>query len=176
MALRDFLKNLEEQNDAGVIYSKPAEVKTKVIPQSQSVKLNTETVKEKVEEKKKPTFFKLKIKEKKNVERPSVNTSTDNKPIEEEKPKQEPVKQDKVKEENTIDVEQLFIESETDTNKKSLWLEVYENAQNSKKQDYITKMIKEGKFYIDSQSQIGILSKYKTHNKTVNEILNDKWI
>ena len=175
MALRDFLKNLEEQNDAGVIYSKPAEVKTKVIPQSQSVKLNTETVKEKVEEKKKPTFFKLKIKEKKNVERPSVNTSNNSKHIEEEeKPKQETVKQDK--EENTIDVEQLFIESETDTNKKSLWLEVYENAQNSKKQDYITKMIKEGKFYIDSQSQIGILSKYKTHNKTVNEILNDKWI
>ena len=215
MSLRDFMQQLQEE-DSSVIYSKPPEEQTQVIPPVIiSNPVNVEPIRvipTEIVENATPKVIKFKLKEPEKVEKkvPTViippkkqlNTQTEViRKIEEEiitvnEPTnaKEDVKITQVKKEenskqkiNTnINIKQMFIESGTDVSKKDKWLEYYNKAVNSKKDNIVTNKLRKGRFrvkldteepgIIPSMPDVEILSDYNTYNKSANQILDDKWL
>lgn len=77
--------------------------------------------------------------------------------------------------ENKINLEKLFLESETDERFKEKWMSVYEKAINSNKKNSINAKVREGKFRIDKDGNIEIMPEFETYGKSSKLLLNQHW-
>lgn len=197
MAIRDFIQKLAEQDDSNIIYSKTPKESIKVIlpnvpDQSYSKEdLNKNQIKVlPPREEKRVIKFKIsssqkdkllfsideanakkemsrkvpaseqKTEQKLTINRPDTTVLTQNKKIEDEQKK----------------IEDLFSKTETPLSKKEIWIEKYHKAMASKKDSWQIRKIREGRFTITDQNEILFLSDYVTADKSVREVLKDKWI
>lgn len=202
MSLRDFMQQLQEQ-DNDVVYSKPPEETIQIIPpeNSKSYTENIKIIPPQIEEVEPPKVIKFKIKNKPEAiskqETVDINKLPDVIVI---PPKKEPEQQEIVatqpkqpqrvvekpqQQEQSVDVERLFRLSGTEESKKSIWMEYYRKAVKSTKNNVVTSKLRAGRFRILPDNQTGsikgepsleLLSDYITENKKNTEILNDKWI
>jgi len=198
MSLRDFMQQLQEEEE-GVVYSSPPEDAIQVIP---PVVVNStervEPIKVIPPNANPPKVIKFKFKE-------STSTNPSSKVVLPPKKEEEPTKStskvvttlpnntlnshpEKVLNTggNDASVDQLFMESGTSLDKKDIWIGYYNKATNSKKEGLIVTKMKQGRFRVLSDNEdrgpikampdVEILSDYKTHNKTVKDMLDDKWL
>lgn len=91
-------------------------------------------------------------------------------PIEEQPQVQQPI--EKTKEEI---LNELFISSGTEDSKKNLWIEYYNRAKTSRKQNIIVERMKIGKFTITPDNKVLILPDYDVVRKDPDDILKDHW-
>jgi hypothetical protein len=91
-------------------------------------------------------------------------------PIEEQPQVQQPIA--KTKEEI---LNELFISSGTEDSKKNLWIEYYNRAKTSRKQNIIVERMKIGKFTITPDNKVLILPDYDVVRKDPDDILKDHW-
>lgn len=151
--------------------------------------------KEEKKEVKPVSFGNVKVDNKKE-EKPIITFRFVGKPKQEapkqEVPKQEPVKQQEVqkevvenkpqKQEETRELSEfekkylLFKKSGTPENKKEVWFEILNKALASKSRNYTSDTIRSGRFYISANDEILLLPKYDFNNKSVEDVLNDKWL
>lgn len=73
-------------------------------------------------------------------------------------------------------IEKLFIESETNIDFKSKWIEIYEKGLRSTKLNNMTRKLKSGRFRVMSGDKVEILPDMKTHHLTTKELLNKNWL
>ena len=202
-SLQDFMQELREKDDSDVVYSAKPEDEVRILPpiknkeQVEVIKKDEKTEQIKVipphkEEKKevKPVSFgNVKVEEKK--EKPIITFRFVGK-SKQEVPKQEPVKQQEVqkevienkpqKQEETRELSEfekkylLFKKSGTPENKKEVWFEILNKALASKTRNYTSDAIRSGRFYISANDEILLLPKYDFNNKSVEDVLNDKWL
>lgn len=176
MSLQNFIKNLQEQDDAGTVYSPETSQNVKVIPPDNiDVEVinenNTKVIPPKPEQPRTVSTLKL-------------NLRSAEKPVEEKVQEvvQEEIQKEEIKEdihkpveikENTTD--DIFAMSGTDLEFKEKWLAIYEKAKSSKKQNAIADRLRAGRF-IATQDSVIILPDYDTTNKTAEELLEETWI
>lgn len=202
-SLQDFMQELREKDDSDVVYSAKPEDEVRILPpiknkeQVEVIKKDEKTEQIKVipphkEEKKevKPVSF-GNVKVDKKEEKPIITFRFVGKPKQEE-PKQEPVRQQEVqkevvenkpqKQEETRELSEfekkylLFKKSGTPENKKEVWFEILNKALASKSRNYTSDTIRSGRFYISANDEILLLPKYDFNNKSVEDVLNDKWL
>lgn len=202
-SLQDFMQELREKDDSDVVYSAKPEDEVRILPpiknkeQVEVIKKDEKTEQIKVipphkDEKKevKPVSFgNVKVAEKE--EKPIITFRFVGKP-KQEAPKQEPVKQQEVqkevvenkprKQEETRELSEfekkylLFKKSGTPETKKEVWFEILNKALASKTRNYTSDAIRSGRFYISANDEILLLPKYDFNNKSVEDVLNDKWL
>lgn len=151
--------------------------------------------KEEKKEVKPVSFGNVKVVDKKE-EKPIITFRFVGKPKQEvpkqEQPKQEQVKPQEVqkevvenkpqKQEETRELSEfekkylLFKRSGTPENKKEVWFEILNKALASKTRNYTSDTIRSGRFYISANDEILLLPKYDFNNKSVEDVLNDKWL
>ena len=202
-SLQDFMQELREKDDSDVVYSAKPEDEVRILPpiknkeQVEVIKKDEKTEQIKVipphkEEKKevKPVSF-GNVKVEKKEENPIITFRFVGKP-KQEVPKQELVKQQEVqkevveskpqKQEETRELSEfekkylLFKRSGTPENKKEVWFEILNKALASKTRNYTSDAIRSGRFYISANDEILLLPKYDFNNKSVEDVLNDKWL
>ena len=203
-SLQDFMQELREKDDSDVVYSAKPEDEVRILPpiknkeQVEVIKKDEKTEQIKVipphkEEKKevKPVSFgNVKVDNKKE-EKPIITFRFVGKP-KQEQPKQEQVKPQEVqkevaenkpqKQEETRELSEfekkylLFKRSGTPENKKEVWFEILNKALASKTRNYTSDAIRSGRFYISANDEILLLPKYDFNNKSVEDVLNDKWL
>lgn len=166
MSLQNFIKNLQEQDDAGTVYSPETSQNVKVIPPDNiDVEVinenNTKVIPPKPEQPRTVSTLKL-------------NLRSAEKPVEEKVQEvvQEEIQKAEIKENTTDDI---FAMSGTDLEFKEKWLAIYEKAKSSKKQNAIADRLRAGRF-IATQDSVIILPDYDTTNKTAEELLEETWI
>lgn len=150
--------------------------------------------KEETKEVKPVSFGNVKVEKKE--EKPIITFRFVGKPKQEEPkqelPKQEPVKPQEAqkevvenkpqKQEETRELSEfekkylLFKKSGTPENKKEVWFEILNKALASKTRNYTSDAIRSGRFYISANDEILLLPKYDFNNKSVEDVLNDKWL
>ena len=186
------MQQLQEQ-DSDVIYSKQPEENIKIIPPSSKPKKQEgikvmPPVAEVEEEKPKTIKFKLAKKEQpveQEVKRkpPTVvipkkkeDTVVKNK----QQNYQKPVKNVQSTTNRTVSsedlAEKLFKMSETHPSLKSKWLDVYNTALESKKDNYAMKKIRQGQFMLDDKGVWFFPDNYDVRGKSSNDILKDSWL
>ena len=74
------------------------------------------------------------------------------------------------------EITSLFLASGTETSKKSLWIEYYQKAKSSRKQNIIVEKMREGRFMITFDNKVLILPDYDVVNKDPDDILKDHWL
>lgn len=202
-SLQDFMQELREKDDSDVVYSAKPEDEVRILPpiknkeQVEVIKKDEKTEQIKVipphkEEKKEvnPVSF-GNVKVEKKEEKPIITFRFVGKP-KQEAPKQEPVKQQEVqkevvenkpqKQEETRELSEfekkylLFKKSGTPETKKEVWFEILNKALASKSRNYTSDTIRAGRFYISANDEILLLPKYDFNNKSVEDVLNDKWL
>jgi hypothetical protein len=182
MSLQNFIKNLQEQDDAGTVYSPETSQNVKVIPPDNiDVEVinenNTKVIPPKPEQPRTVSTLKLNLR---SAEKPveekvqevvqeEIQKAEIKEEIQEEKVIQTPVE---IKENTTDDI---FAMSGTDLEFKEKWLAIYEKAKSSKKQNAIADRLRAGRF-IATQDSVIILPDYDTTNKTAEELLEETWI
>lgn len=173
MSLQNFIKNLQEQDDAGTVYSPETSQNVKVIPPDNiDVEVinenNTKVIPPKPEQPRTVSTLKLNLR---SAEKPVEEKVQEvvQEEIQEEKVIQTPVE---IKENTTDDI---FAMSGTDLEFKEKWLAIYEKAKSSKKQNAIADRLRAGRF-IATQDSVIILPDYDTTNKTAEELLEETWI
>ncbi len=173
MGLQDFLKKLEEQDDKKITYSKPSNEKQQQINKQEVKQVETKQVEtKKVEVKKVEDTKQVKEKEPQVVVQPPKELSgfsfSFNK-----------YAQELADKEKQRIADELFIQSDTREQFRELWMDYYFLALDSTKNNAISNSMKLGKFRIISEDKnkgIVLLPKYDYYNKSVNEILKDKWL
>lgn len=173
MSLQNFIKNLQEQDDAGTVYSPETSQNVKVIPPDNiDVEVinenNTKVIPPKPEQPRTVSTLKLNLR---SAEKPVEEKVQEvvQEEIQEEKVIHKPVE---IKENTTDDI---FAMSGTDLEFKEKWLAIYEKAKSSKKQNAIADRLRAGRF-IATQDSVIILPDYDTTNKTAEELLEETWI
>lgn len=101
--------------------------------------------------------------------------------VEKEKPVEKVVPKEKVVQKEEFDedlIEKLFIESETKQEFREKWIETYKKWSKSKKDNYISKKIRAGRFRIDPTQKRGIafLPDLKTKDMNAKQLLNTQWL
>ena len=203
-SLQDFMQELREKDDSDVVYSAKPEDEVRILPpiknkeQVEVIKKDEKTEqikvipphKEETKEVKPVSFGNVKVDNKKE-EKPIITFRFVGKP-KQELPKQEPVKQQEAqkevienkpqKQEETRELSEfekkylLFKKSGTPENKKEVWFEILNKALASKTRNYTSDAIRSGRFYISANDEILLLPKYDFNNKSVEDVLNDKWL
>lgn len=191
MSLLAFMQELQEQ-DNGIIYSQAPEPTIKIIPPEKPV---TQIIPP-VTEEKKPVTIKFKInkktveinngvqtqpKEQKvqqqevHIQKPPVQQQTQSQPI------QQPV-QPQVEKPQQVDTspkelsdEEMFNLTGTEYSKKELWLEYYEQAKRSRKNNPVADRMKKGRFTITPDNKVLLLPDYDVVGKDPDDVLKDKW-
>lgn len=176
MSLQNFIKNLQEQDDAGTVYSPETSQNVKVIPPDNiDVEVinenNTKVIPPKPEQPRTVSTLKLNLR---SAEKPVEEKVQEvvQKEIQKEEIKEDIHKPVEIKENTTDDI---FAMSGTDLEFKEKWLAIYEKAKSSKKQNAIADRLRAGRF-IATQDSVIILPDYDTTNKTAEELLQETWI
>ena len=193
MSLKDFMQKLQEQDESEVVYSQKPEDEVRILPPiKNSDKVEVIKKDEKTDEIK---VIPPKKEEEKQVVKPFRFVSKPEKPkitfnfnlvpdTKKEEPKKEEVRQEekevpKQEDKQLSEFEKrelLFKKSGTPEVKKTTWLEVYTKAQASKTRNITSDTIREGRFYVSMNDEITLLPKYDCASKTVEEMLDDKWL
>ena len=145
--IQDFIKQLQnDEFQSTVEFSKEPPVHTQV-----EIEKPREVAK-KVENKKPEKTLKLNINKIKKdtpkqevVKKPQVKEKVEEKKVVEE-PQKSIATQPEIVEE--LDVDLLFLKSETSVDKKAAWMEYYEKALRSKKDNAVTDKLRRGRFRI----------------------------
>lgn len=186
MALSDYIKKLAEQDDSDVVYSTPPEESIRIIPPSSSQTVSRpttpapkpqESIRILPPKPHEPVVIKFKLKKPAAAPQPAVNSTPAPRPQVSQpqtlpKPYHQTVQQGESEMEK---IERLFRQSDTDISKHDIWVEIYQKAQASKKTTEEAAKLKAGRFTIDRDNSIIILSDYRTDGK-LTDILNDQWI
>lgn len=195
MGLVDFMQKLQEQ-DSDIIYSEKPEQNIKIIPpekssvgikiippeetivqQSVKIKLKLKNPQQRVN-----TKEETKTETTQTIESPSIEQS---KPVPIEQPKQEQPKEIPTKVEKSevivpkpedLSIDTMFMNSGTEISKKSIWVEQYQKAKASRKQNDIVSRMKLGKFTITPDNKVFILPDYDVVNKDPDDILKEHWM
>ena len=181
MSVRDFIKQLQEE-DEQVVYSKPPEDPIQVIP---PVVVDSKEYIEPIKvipPKEEPVVIKFKLKT--PIEQPKSMVVVIPPKQQESQKEKTPPQSINNENKNTVDIEKLFLESETDLSKKEKWIEYYNKAVSSKKDNYNIRKMKQGRFRVVEEGKgtvkglpdVDILPDYKTFGKKVGQILTDKWL
>ena len=184
MSLKDFMQQLQEQ-DSDVIYSKPPEDTIQVIPPEKQVK-KQESIKiipPKDDSRPKTIKFKINKKpiqdtsnEKPVVIIPPKNNNKDKKLESSKNVQNVQTKQENNVQNNQIDVEELFRLSDTHPSYKQAWIDTYNKALNSKKDNYATKKCRKGEFMIDNEGIWFFPDNFDIRGKTSSKILEESWL
>lgn len=193
MSLLAFMQELQEQ-DNGIIYSQAPEPTIKIIPPEKPV---TQIIPPETEEKK-PVTIKFKINKKTveinngvqtqskeqevHIQKPPVQQQTQSQPIQQQvQPKVQPQVQQQV-EKPQVDTspkelsdEEMFNLTGTEYSKKALWLEYYEQAKRSRKNNPVADRMKKGRFTITPDNKVLLLPDYDVVGKDPDDVLKDKW-
>lgn len=71
--------------------------------------------------------------------------------------------------------EDIFNSTGTEYSKKSIWMEYYYKAKNSRKSNQIVTRMKAGRFTITPDNQVLLLPDYDIVGKDPDDVLKDKW-
>jgi len=193
MSLSDFIQSLQTED---ITYSTPTEPSIRVItPEKPQIRVIPPE--KPIEENIKPKTIKIKLKAPVNkveqtvtqpqvVEQPKVieqpKVVEPQRVVEQPKvvepPPYEPPKQvepPKVEKKELTD-EELFNTTGTEFSKKQLWLQYYEQAKNSRKQNPIVDRMKLGRFTITPDNKVLLLPDYDIVGKDPDDVLKDKWL
>lgn len=191
MGLVDFMQQLQEQ-DSSIVYNEEPEQVIKVIPpEKSSIGIKIIPPEEEVVTASQPVKIKIKLKPKIQLNTTQQTVNKTEEPVVETKPMEKTpstnekaspkeqqqtvtrVEQPKESVENIE--EQLFVKSGTEFSKKSIWLEYYQKAKSSRKQNIIVEKMRVGRFTITPDNKVLILPDYDVVNKDPDDILKDKW-
>ena len=173
--IQDFIKQLQnDEFQSTVEFSKEPPVHTQV-----EIEKPREVTK-KVENKKPEKTLKLNInkikkdtpKQEEVVKKPQVKEKVEEKKVI-EKPKKSIITQPEIVEE--LDVDLLFLKSETSVDKKAAWMEYYEKALRSKKDNAVTDKLRRGRFRILDDGSFIILPDLDTYQKSSKTLLEENW-
>jgi hypothetical protein len=191
MSLLAFMQELQEQ-DNGIIYSQAPEPTIKIIPPEKPV---TQIIPPETEEKK-PVTIKFKInkktveinngvqtqpKEQKvqqqevHIQKPPVQQQTQSQPIQQQVQPQVEKPQQVDTSPKELSDEEMFNLTGTEYSKKALWLEYYEQAKRSRKNNPVADRMKKGRFTITPDNKVLLLPDYDVVGKDPDDILKDKW-
>ena len=193
MSLLAFMQELQEQ-DNGIIYSQAPEPTIKIIPPEKPV---TQIIPPETEEKK-PVTIKFKINKKTveinngvqtqskeqevHIQKPPVQQQTQSQPIQQTvQPKVQPQVQQQVAKPQVdtspkeLSDEEMFNLTGTEYSKKALWLEYYEQAKRSRKNNPVADRMKKGRFTITPDNKVLLLPDYDVVGKDPDDVLKDKW-
>lgn len=174
MSIEKFIKQLQnDEFQSTVEFSKEPPVHTQV-----EIEKPREVVK-KVENKKPEKTLKLNINKIKKdtpkqevVKKPQVKEKVEEKKVVEE-PKKSVATQPEIVEEPDVDL--LFLKSETSVDKKAAWMEYYEKALRSKKDNAVTDKLRRGRFRILDDGSFIILPDLDTYQKSSKTLLEENW-
>jgi hypothetical protein len=191
MSLLAFMQELQEQ-DNGIIYSQAPEPTIKIIPPEKPV---TQIIPPETEEKK-PVTIKFKInkktveinngvqtqpKEQKvqqqevHIQKPPVQQQTQSQPIQQQVQQQVEKPQQVDTSPKELSDEEMFNLTGTEYSKKALWLEYYEQAKRSRKNNPVADRMKKGRFTITPDNKVLLLPDYDVVGKDPDDVLKDKW-
>lgn len=200
MSLADFMKQLQEQESGGIVYSDPPEHPVKVIPPTHaSIKLIPPEDKPVVD---KPFTIKIKIDRKEYLVNSHANSTSNSsqaattapqpvvvaptqqveqpveyQPVQQpvQQPVPQPVTQPVVKTKEELE-EELFIKSRCESSKRDRWMEIYHKALESKKQNEVANRLRAGRFVVTPEDDVIILPDYDAINKDPDDIIKDSWL
>ena len=173
--IQDFIKQLQnDEFQSTVEFSKEPPVHTQV-----EIEKPREVAK-KVENKKPEKTLKLNInkikkdtpKQEEEVKKPQVKEKVEEKKVVEE-PQKSIATQPEIVEEQDVDL--LFLKSETSVDKKAAWMEYYEKALRSKKDNAVTDKLRRGRFRILDDGSFIILPDLDTYQKSSKTLLEENW-
>lgn len=172
--IQDFIKQLQnDEFQSTVEFSKEPPVHTQV-----EIEKPREVAK-KVENKKPEKTLKLNINKIKKdtpkqevVKKPQVKEKVEEKKVVEE-PQKSIATQPEIVEEQDVDL--LFLKSETSVDKKAAWMEYYEKALRSKKDNAVTDKLRRGRFRILDDGSFIILPDLDTYQKSSKTLLEENW-
>lgn len=191
MSLLAFMQELQEQ-DNGIIYSQAPEPTIKIIPPEKPV---TQIIPP-VTEEKKPVTIKFKInkktveinngvqtqpKEQKvqqqevHIQKPPVQQQIQSQPIQQSVQPQVETKPQVDTSPKELSDEEMFNLTGTEYSKKALWLEYYEKAKRSRKNNPVADRMKKGRFTITPDNKVLLLPDYDVVGKDPDDVLKDKW-
>lgn len=171
--IQDFIKQLQnDEFQSTVEFSKEPPVHTQV-----EIEKPREIAK-KIENKKSEKTLKLninKIKKDTPKQEEVVKKSQVKEKAEEKKVIEEPknTAQPEIIEEQDVDL--LFLKSETSIDKKAAWMEYYEKALRSKKDNAVTDKLRRGRFRILDDGSFIILPDLDTYQKSSKTLLEENW-
>lgn len=162
--IQDFIKQLQDEDfQSTVKFSDEPPVHTQVEVEKPKTK--------------KPEKKTIKL----NISKVDKKEEVKNTPIEQPKKKEDFRVKEETKEEpkeivsNELNEEELFIKSETSLSKKSVWMEYYNKAKNSKKDNAVTDKLKRGRFRILDDGSFIILPDLDTYQKSSTTLLEESW-
>lgn len=202
MSLAKFIQSLGEDD---VIYSEPVKSSIRVIPpEKQSIRIlppetnkqveshvlhidsihsSTSTKKIKLKINKKPVDANqpalvlpnssIPINQSETYNNIAVQKISIEKPIE-EKPTAKPIT---VQTTNNIELieDGIFNSTGTEYSKKTIWMEYFQKAKNSRKKNPIVDRMKVGRFTITPDNKVLLLPDYDIVGKDPDDVLKDKW-
>mgnify|MGYP000894494981 CR=1 FL=1 len=158
--IQDFIKQLQDEDfQSTVKFSDEPPVHTQVEVEKPKAK--------------KPEKKTIKL----NINKVDKKEEVENTPVEQPKTKEDFRVKEKPKEiaSNELSEEELFIKSETSLSKKSVWIEYYNKAKNSKKDNAVTDKLKRGRFRILDDGSFIILPDLDTYQKSSTTLLEESW-
>lgn len=191
MSLADFMKQLQDQDASGIVYSEVPEQPVRVIPPEQTSVKIIAPISQSIP--KTSTKIKLKLErpqpaqeqsityrpiEKPNVVEPVVDLVQ---PIVQQpaKPRPQVINKPEISTPPPVQrdetPEELFLKSKTEISKKDKWIEAYARAQDSKKHNPYADRIRAGRFTILPDDSILALPDYDVMGKDPDKVLRDKW-
>ena len=209
MSLADFMRQLQEQDSGGLVYSKPPEKPVKVIPpEKTNVRILPPTI-----EQSQPKVLKLRLdRQAFTVPKPTISQPTQVSqptPVQVQQPAyQQPVQpsvqQPRVPqpvvvqtpqvqpqvtkpvaqttpqpaqpvEPKQLTPDELFARSGTEIGKQDLWLDYYNKALASRKDNPVVERMRLGRFTITPDDKVMILPDYDVVGKDPDDIIKDKW-
>jgi len=191
MSLADFMKQLQDQDASGIVYSEVPEQPVRVIPPEQTSVKIIAPISQSIP--KTSTKIKLKLERPqpaqeqsityRPIEKPKVVESVVDlvQPIvqQPDKPRPQVINKPEISTPSPVQrdetPEELFLKSKTEISKKDKWIEAYARAQASKKHNPYADRIRAGRFTILPDDSILALPDYDVMGKDPDKVLRDKW-
>ena len=191
MSLADFMKQLQDQDASGIVYSEVPEQPVRVIPPEQTSVKIIAPISQSIP--KTPTKIKLKLERPQPAQEQSITYRTIEKPKDVEpvvdlvqpiaqqpnKPRPQVINKPEISTPPPVQrdetPEELFLKSKTEISKKDKWIEAYARAQASKQHNPYADRIRAGRFIILPDDSILALPDYDVMGKDPDKVLRDKW-
>ena len=199
MSLADFMKQLQDQDANGIVYSEVPEQPVRVIPPDQTavriiapdplaankptkIKLNLNPVQKPVSQPvQQPIQSVVQPQPQPQVQQVQqlpVQEVVYTPPVKQEVPVQQPVyKQPEPPPVSTTELtdEELFIRSGTEDSKRTIWMDYFAQAKASRKHNPVVDRMRVGRFTITPDNKVLILPDYDVVGKDPDDILKDSW-
>ena len=191
MSLADFMKQQQDQDASGIVYSEVPEQPVRVIPPEQTSVKIIAPISQSIP--KTPTKIKLKLERPQPAQEQSITYRPIEKPKvvepvvdlvqpivqQPDKPRPQIINKPEISTSPPVQrdetPEELFLKSKTEISKKDKWIEAYARAQASKKHNPYADRIRAGRFTILPDDSILALPDYDVMGKDPDKVLRDKW-